>query len=148
MTPAQQEIVRNARSMLGARWQHQARGLNRTDCLGLVLYAAQQQGIADVDIPDDYERNAAPDAMLKVCRQHLVEVTRADLQPGDVVVLRYPTTNHIGICGDYPVPGHVSLIHAQATHPHCVVENRLDDAWLKMVKAYVAGCFRFPELAQ
>lgn len=146
MNEAQARIVGQARSMLGVRWQHQARGADRTDCLGLVLQAAQSTGIADVDIPSDYERTASPDAMLSVCRRHLVEVSRKDLQPADLVVLRYPSTNHIGIVGDYPVVGHVSLIHAQATHPRCVVENRLDDEWLRMVGARLVGCFRFPEM--
>jgi hypothetical protein len=145
MTPAQKEIVTNARSMLGVRWSHLGRSTGRTDCLGLVLHAAQQQGLDGVDIPDDYERHAGPDAMVSVCRKYLIEVPRDQLQPADLVVLRYPDTNHIGVAGDYPVPGYVSLIHAQASHPHCVVENRLDDGWLKMVGAYVAGCFRFPE---
>lgn len=145
MTQQQLEIVAAARSMLGVKWQHQARGTDRTDCLGLVLYAAQGQGLENVDIPNDYERNGSPDAMLSVCRKHLVELERKDLQPGDLVVLRYPTTNHIGIVGDYPVAGHLSIIHAQASAPRCVVENRLDDEWMRMVRASLVGCFRFPE---
>lgn len=148
MTPAQLDIVAKARSMLGVRWSHQGRSTGRTDCLGLVLFAAQAQGLEGVDIPDDYERHAGPEVMVGVCRKHLIEVSRTDLQPADIVVLRYATTNHIGVAGDYPVPGHVSLIHAQATHPHCVVENRLDGTWLQLVGARVAGCFRFPGVDQ
>lgn len=147
MTPMQTEIVTKARTLLGVRWSHQGRTTGRTDCLGLVLYAAQAQGLEGVDIPNDYDRHAGPEAMVSVCRKHLIEISRAELQPADIVVLRYPkvSTNHIGLVADYHVPGHVALIHAQASHPHCVVENRLDDGWLKMVGAYVAGCFRFPE---
>lgn len=142
----QQEIVAAARSMLGMRWAHQARGDGgKTDCAGVVLCAAKSQGFIDWDIPSTYEREAPPEAMLNVCRKHLVEITRAELRPGDMVVLRYPTTNHIGVIGDYPIAGHVSIIHAQAKSPRCVVENRLDDDWLKMVGAVLIGCFRFPE---
>lgn len=144
MTQAE-EIVQAARSMLGMRWQHQARDGGKTDCAGVVLHAAKTQGLIDLDIPTDYQREAPADAMVKVCRQHLTEVTRAELRPGDVVVLRYPNTNHIGIVGDYPIAGHLSIIHAQAAHPRCVVENRLCDEWLRLVEAKVTGCFRFPD---
>jgi cell wall-associated NlpC family hydrolase len=141
-----EEAVAAARSMLGMRWRHQARDGGTTDCAGVVLHAAKTQGFLITDIPTDYQREASPEAMVEVCRQHLIEVTRAELRPGDIVVLRYPTTNHIGIVGDYPIAGHLSIIHAQATHPRCVVENRFCDEWLNLVKATVAGCFRFPEV--
>jgi len=146
MTQQQTQIVAHARGMLGTRWAHQARGEDgKTDCAGLVLCVAKEQGFLDWDIPSDYARTAEPGEMLEVCRKYLIEVPRADLQPGDMVVLRYPQTNHIGIVGDYPIAGHVSIIHAQARAPRCVVENRLDDGWLKMVGAKLIGCFRFPE---
>jgi len=141
----QQEIVASARSLLGIRWKHQARDGGSLDCAGVVLHAAKAQGFVDWDIPADYEREAPPEAMLSVCREHLIEIPRAELSPGDMVVLRYAKTNHIGVIGDYPVDGHVSIIHAQATSPRCVVENRFCDEWLTMVRAKVIGCFRFPE---
>lgn len=144
----QEEIVRHARSMLGMRWAHQARGENgKVDCAGLVLLAAKEIGHLDWDIPSDYARTAKPEEMLEVCRKHLIEITRADLRPGDIVVLRYPDTNHIGICGDYPPSPHkhVSIIHSQASFPREVVECRFDDMWMKMVGARLTGCFRLPE---
>jgi len=144
----QEEIVRHARSMLGHRWEHQARGGNgKTDCAGLILCVAKEVGFIDWDIPSDYARTAKPEEMLDVCRQKFIEITRAELRPGDIVVLRYPETNHIGVCGDYPPSPHkhVSIIHATAFFPRKVVENRLDDMWLKSVGAKLTGCFRFPE---
>lgn len=144
----QEQIVAHARSMLGMRWEHQARGgEGKTDCAGLVLCVAKEQGFLDWDIPSDYARTAEPGEMLAVCRKYLVELARDDLRPGDLVVLRYPATNHIGICGDYPPSPqkHVSIIHATAMAPRRVVENRLDDDWLKMTGATLIGCFRFPE---
>lgn len=143
MTP-QEEIVAAARSMLGMRWQHQARGENSTDCAGVVLRAAATQGFLNLDIPTDYEREAPPEAMLDVCRKHLIEIQRSEIAAADVVVLRYEKTNHIGVLGDYPVLGHLSIIHAQATHPRRVVENRFCDDWLRIAGARVAGFFRIP----
>lgn len=144
----QEQIVAHARSMLGMRWEHQARGEDgKTDCAGLVLCVAKEQGFLDWDIPSDYARTAAPGEMLAVCRKYLIEIGRTELRPGDLVVLRYTETNHIGICGDYPPSPHkhVSIIHATAMFPRKVVENRLDDMWLKAVGAKLMGCFRFPE---
>lgn len=145
----QEQIVAHARSMLGMRWEHQARGEDgKTDCAGLVLSTAKAQGFLDWEIPADYAREAPPEAMAAICRKYLIEIPVSELRPGDMVVLRYPTTNHIGIIGDYPyAPGHVSLIHAQATEPRCVVENRLDRDWLKLVRARIVAGFRFPERA-
>lgn len=149
MTPQQIQILAAARSMLGMKWSHQARGEGgRTDCAGLVLVAAREQGFIDWDVPTDYEREAPAHAMVDICRKHLIEIKREELRPGDMPVLRYATTNHIGIIGDYPVPGHLSIIHAQATSPRCVVENRFCDEWLQMVGATVSACFRFPEIAR
>lgn len=145
MNEQQKQIVAHARSMVGMPWRHQARGGGRTDCAGLVLIIAREQGFIDWDIPTDYERVARPEAMINICRKYLVEVPFSEMQPGDMAVLRYPATNHIGIVGDYPVPSFVSLIHAQASEPRQVVENRLDADWLKTVGARLIGCFRFPE---
>lgn len=144
MTQAE-EIVAAARSTLGLPWQHQGRDGGGLDCAGVVLVAAKSQGFIDWDIPLDYDRVATPDTMLSVCRKHLDSIDPIDLKPGDIVVLRYPKTNHIGIIGDYPVPGHVSIIHAQNSSPRMVVENRFCADWLQMVRATVIGCFRFPE---
>ncbi|MDM0041885.1 hypothetical protein QTI05_22785 [Variovorax sp. J22R193] len=144
----QEEIVAAARSALGKRWAHQARGEDgKTDCAGLVLTVAKEIGFLDWDIPSDYARTAASHEMLEVCRQHFIEIQRPDLRPGDIVVLRYPDTNHIGVIGDYPPApkSHVSIIHATAFYPRCVVENRFDDMWMKMAGARLTGCFRFPE---
>lgn len=139
----QEEIVAAARRFLGAKWVHQARADDAMDCAGLVIKVAKELGFIDWDI-SGYAREAPQDAMLSICRAHLVEISRSELRPGDLVVLRYGS-NHIGIVGDYPVPGHLSVIHAQATQPRCVVENRLCDEWLSMVRARITGCFRFPE---
>jgi len=138
-----EEIVSSARKYIGARWSHQARGDDKMDCAGLVIKVANELGYIDWDITD-YERQATDERMLRLCREHLIEIRRDQLQPGDLVVLAYGSNRHIGIIGDYPYGG-LSLIHAQAMHPRMVGENRLDDDWLKMVGARIVGCFQFPE---
>lgn len=137
------QAVAIARQAIGARWEHQGRSDDKMDCAGLVIKVAGELGLIDWDITD-YERQASDERMLQLCRQHLIEIPRSQLQPGDVVVLAYGTNRHIGIVGDYKYGG-LSLIHAQATYPRRVGENRLDDEWLRIVGARIVGCFQLPE---
>lgn len=138
-----EEIVASARKYLGARWSHQGRADDKMDCAGLVIKVATEMGFIDWDVTD-YERQATDERMLKLCREHLIEIKRSELLPGDLVVLAYGQNRHIGITGDYPHGG-VSLIHAQAMFPRIVGENRLCDEWLQIVGARIVGCFQFPE---
>lgn len=139
------DIARVARQYLGARWTHQGRAENAMDCAGLIVKVANELGLSKFD-KTDYARIATDETMLDICREHLIEVDRADLQEGDIVVMRFGANRHIGIVGLYPYGGH-TVIHAQTMHPRMVVENQLSDAWLSMVNASIAGCFRFPGLA-
>lgn len=136
------EIVAAARQYLGARWTHQGRRHDAMDCAGLVLRVARDLGLADLDVTG-YGVQAVDESMLEMCREHLDEIARADLAPGDVVVMRFSGNRHIGIVGDY-AHGGLSLIHAQTSHPRCVTENALSPAWMAHVRASIAGCFRFP----
>lgn len=143
MTKQQKEIVSAARRMIGVPWVHQGRSVEGIDCAGLIIKIGNEIGVMDWDLKD-YDRKATQAAMLQICRQHLTEIPRVALQPGDMVVLRFQETNHIGIIGDYKHGG-LSIIHAQATHPRRVGENRFDDDWMKLLKCSLSGCFRFPE---
>ncbi|WP_418145459.1 NlpC/P60 family protein [Variovorax paradoxus] len=140
------EIVAAARRYQGARWTHQGRRDDAMDCAGLVLKVARELGFSTLDVTG-YAVRATDESMLALCRVHLVEIGRADLAPGDVVVMRFAGNRHIGIVGDYPYGG-LSVIHAQTMHPRCVTENALSPQWLTHVKATVAGCFRFPGIAE
>ena len=135
-TPA--EIVTQARSWLGVRWLHQGRTEAGLDCIGLVLKVAHALNLTEFDTRD-YARFASDETMLELCRSHLVVVQPADLAPGDLAVFGFDSQRHIGIIGDYPAAGALSLIHAHAINRQ-VVEHRLDDQW----KRRILGRFRFP----
>lgn len=139
------DVTAEARTWIGTRWEHQGRSDDAIDCAGLILKVAQALGIFTLE-KADYPRMATDEMMLDLCREHLVEISRADLAPGDVVVMRYGSNRHIGIIGDY-VHGGLTVIHAQTMHPRRVVENQFNDNWLGQVAASVAGCFRFKGLA-
>lgn len=135
-TPA--DVVACARTQIGVRWQHQGRTQDGRDCIGLVLYVAHTLGQSEFDTRD-YARFASDETMLELCRAHLVAVQPADLASGDLAVFGFDSQRHIGIIGDYPAPGALSLIHAHAINRK-VVEHRLDDQWQRRI----LGRFRFP----
>jgi cell wall-associated NlpC family hydrolase len=135
------DIVTEARGWLGVRWLHQGRTREGVDCAGLVIGVAKACRNSTFDT-SDYARQATDETMLALCRELLQPVEKADLQPGDVLVMAFENQRHIGIVGDYPYPGELSLIHAYALSPHRVVEVRLDSVWMSRV----IGCFRFPEV--
>ncbi len=134
------DIVTEARSWLGVKWLHQGRSREGVDCAGLVIKVAHGLGLTDFDTAD-YARQATDETMLGLCREHLTPISLADIEPGDVLVMRFDNQRHIGIAGDY-LYGGLSLIHAYASARQ-VVEHRLDSVWL----ARVIGAFRFPEAA-
>ena len=134
------DVVMEARGYLGVRWLHQGRSRDGLDCAGLVVAVGTVCRGLDCPLPD-YPRASRDEQMLDLAHQHLQPVAKADMQPGDVVVLGFEKQRHMGILGDYPYGG-LSLIHAYLPNRK-VVEQRLDDLWAARIKQ----AFRFPEIA-
>ncbi|GAB4511253.1 MAG: peptidase [Roseibium sp.] len=129
-----EDIVAAARRWLGTPFHHQGRvrGVG-VDCAGLVIGAARELGIMDIDVtgyghrPDDEE-------MERLVRAHLAEIPLAEAAPGDVLLIlidRRP--QHLAIRSD------VGMIHAYAP-ARKVVEHRIDAVWAARIHA----AFRFP----
>lgn len=135
------EICTAARDWRGVKWRHQGRSREGIDCCGLVIVVAKELGYFDFDVTD-YARVATDESMLRYCREHFAQIGQAELQPGDVVVMRFDPNRHMALIGDYPGGG-LSLIHAYSLAPRKVVEQRLDEAWRRKI----LGCFRFRGLA-
>jgi cell wall-associated NlpC family hydrolase len=133
------QIVAEARTWLGVRWQHQGRSRAGVDCAGVVIRVAQDLGLTDFDITG-YARLATDETMAQACREQLVPVAFHAMQPGDVLTLAWQRQRHIGIVGGHA--GALTLIHAYL-HSRKVVEARLDDAMM----ARAIAAFRFPEVA-
>src|SRR5574337_982975 len=134
------EIVAYARSFIGTRWVHQGRTRDGLDCAGLVIRVAQDLGYSTFDTTD-YARQATDETMLELCRAHLAPVPLGAIEPGDVLVFAFENQRHMGLVGDYPVRGELSLIHAYALGPRRVVEVRLDPVWM----GRALGAFRSEE---
>lgn len=123
--PERAAVVAEARRWLGTPWVHQHRALGAgVDCAGLVIGVARALGLVPPQFDcTGYGRN--PDGtMLALCDAHMRRIRRADLQPGDVLVMAIEhEPQHMGIVGDYRHGG-LSLIHA-ASKARRVVETRL-----------------------
>lgn len=124
------QIVEEARTWIGTRWQHQARlkGI-AVDCAGLVIGVGKTFDL----MPQDYDYRGygrEPDKSLEtICQAELREIAIKDLQPGDVISLNYDPTmgpSHLALIGNYRYGG-FSIIHAYLP-ARKVVETRLDSS--------------------
>lgn len=134
------DIVTEARTWIGVRWKHQGRDRDGIDCAGLVLKVAHGLGATDFDTRD-YLPQSQDESMLALCDEHMERVDVA--RSGDVAVIRYDGSRHMGIVGDY-IYGGLSLIHAYSRAPRRVVEHRFSDDWLRTEGAVWLATFRFP----
>lgn len=136
-----EDVVREARALLGAKWRHQGRRPDGVDCIGLVVLVRQALRLETIDV-NDYQRIATDESMLTYCREHMQQIPFTKLKPGDIVVFAFDNQRHMAIIGDYPGGRRFSIIHAYASR-RMVVENQFDQFWTPRVR----GFFRFPELA-
>lgn len=137
------EIVRLARTWIGTPYHHQASlaGIG-TDCLGLIrgIWRALY-GREPVELPAytrDWSEASGCETLLEAARRHLVEVNKADAQPGDVLVFRLRPTlpaKHVGILATG-----ITMIHAMENAP--VAEVALSNWWRRRITA----AFSFPEV--
>lgn len=141
------QIVSSARMLIGTPYLHQGRVPGRdggTDCIGVPVMVAWMRKIKPLswDVTG-YRR--LPDGhtlMTRLRSEMAAEVSQADMQPGDLLVVdwgRFP--HHVGIVGDYHLGG-LSLIHADNVSLK-VVEQRLTF----MSPMRFVSAFRFPGVA-
>jgi cell wall-associated NlpC family hydrolase len=120
------EIVAAARKWVDTPFHHQARlkGVG-VDCVGLVIGVARELGLVapDFDVVG-YPRVPDGTSLMGIVREHMTEIDRAAMQPGDVVVVSFDRDpQHLGILGDYRHGG-LSIIHAAGMAGR-VIETRL-----------------------
>jgi hypothetical protein len=123
------EIVAAARSLLGTPYaEHQRTPGVGIDCAGVPIVVARMLGLkaADWDI-NGYSLHPNGE-LLQHCRAHLRPVQRAEMAPGDVLVVSWGKgeAQHFGVLADHPqYPGKLSIIHAEAFTYCRVIETRL-----------------------
>jgi cell wall-associated NlpC family hydrolase len=135
------DVVAAAREHLGTRFGHQGRLAGTSiDCVGLVILVARELGLMAQTF--DFTAYArAPDgrSLLHECDRYMARIALLDVEPGDVVALRFGREpQHLALVGDY-VHGGLSLIHA-STRDGGVVEHHFDATHRQRVVA----CYRLP----
>lgn len=82
-----EDIIREARSMIGTPWRHQGRvpghGL---DCIGLAICVLQRLGV-EINDRNNYGRAPVPHEFIAAIREHVPEKSLDDLLPGDLVLM-------------------------------------------------------------
>lgn len=122
-------LVESARKYLGVKFRHRGRSPRGLDCAGLPWLAYKDCG---VDLPDFRLYGPEPhnDGLIRhitaalgdpVC---VAPVRPADLQAGDIAVIRFEIEpHHVTIVTDYPLGG-FAVLHADG-HYGKVIEHRL-----------------------
>ena len=129
--------VAEARKWIGTKWRHRGRNELGIDCIGLVIKAISAGGV-EVKDRRDYSREPWRDGLRAALLDHLGEpVDKSDMQPGDVVLMKWANQDgpgHVGVIGNYAYGG-LSLIHAYSMSAVC--EHGLDEDWRnRIVEVY------------
>ena len=120
------QIVEAARQWIDTPFHHQARLKHvGVDCVGLVIGVARELELVPQDLDVlGYPRTPDGTSLMATMRQHMAEIDRAVMQPGDVIVVSFDKDpQHLAILGDYRHGG-LSIIHA-AGNTGRVIEMRL-----------------------
>ena len=139
------DVVREARSWIGTPHMHQQmRKHEGCDCIGLIRGVYRALGLTMC--PTKVEAAAGrfntgyarvPDGVTfkAYCDHFMVHVAQAEMQPGDVIIMRYDKDpQHAAILADYRHGG-LSMIHAMQSPRRRVAEHRLDPTWRRRIVA-------------
>lgn len=134
-----EQIIEEARSWIGTRWQHQGRVKRNeqfqggVDCLGLIIGVANALNIfPKTFIFHNYNRLPHDNLLLQECDRHLIKKPIIAALPGDILVFRMTAEpQHLAILSEKN-----TIVHAYI-QARAVVENGLGEEWLnKLVAAY------------
>jgi len=124
-TVTREDVVAEARTWVGTKYSHQARikGVG-VDCIGVAIGTARALGLVEPDF-DIKGYTMQPDGtMLAHCDKYMTRVDRADMQPGDIVVIEFiGDPQHFGMLVDYRHGG-LGIVHASSKYRK-VIETRL-----------------------
>lgn len=133
---ARQAFIAAARARVGVRFRHQGRSATHLDCIGLMVTALADAGMACTD-RRAYGRNPQRDDLRAALRQHFgppvaIAPDLSAVQPGDIALMVWHLRpQHVAVFGDY-MQGGLSLIHADANFG-AVVEHAFAAPWVDRV---------------
>lgn len=134
------EIVEYARSAIGTPFHHQAYNIGvGVDCAGLLAAVGLRFGLVDpswVTRPDchNYSEQPNPRKFVEICESFLDPIELDDIQPADVLIMRFEIDPmHLALVTELK-PLHV--VHALSRYGF-VAEHNIDAAWgSKLLRAY------------
>ena len=129
---SREHIVEIARTWLGTPYIHQAslKGVG-CDCLGLLRGVWKDLYNQEAETPPPYTPvwaemvPSGQEPMLEAAHRHLKPKAKADMLPGDVLLIRILPKGAIMHCGIVAPNNHI--IHAYDRH--CVIEEPIREAW-------------------
>lgn len=137
-------VVAHARAWIGTPYLHQAslRGVG-CDCLGLIRGVWRSLIGPEPEAPPPYTPDWAEaggaETLLAAAGRSLIPIACAQMQPGDVVLLRWRDGLPAKHCAILSAPDRMIHAHDGA----CVAEVALGAAW----RARIVAAFRFPGIA-
>jgi cell wall-associated NlpC family hydrolase len=144
-----QQVVECARSFIGTPFAHAGRSKGRgLDCVGLPLMVAGELGLTDTNgqplngqLYTAYTPQPVDTIVLDLCATHLRRKGLQDIKPGDILVMKVPSTPcHVGILTEMH-GDQLYLVHAYTGVGKCV-EQPVDVRW----KRRIVAAFEFPNL--
>ena len=149
MSIKRNQVVECARSYIGTPFAHAGRVKGRAlDCVGLPLMVAGDLGLKDTSgeplhgrLYTAYTPQPVTTIVLDLCMKHLKRKGLQDLKPGDVLVMKVPSTPcHVGIFTEMK-DGLMYFVHAY-TGADGTVEQPVDARW----KRRIVAAFEFPNV--
>jgi cell wall-associated NlpC family hydrolase len=128
MIATAQNLIDQARKMVGTKWLHQGRSPGGVDCIGFLDVSAKRAGLdfekmLGINLPVNYGRHPQPDLL----RAYEAHATRIDKPiPGAVLLMQFNGEKY---------PRHVALYTERATIIHAnavrgvIVEHGYRAAW-------------------
>jgi cell wall-associated NlpC family hydrolase len=118
-----QQLIDEARKLVGTPWRHQGRSKLGVDCIGLVLLAAKNAGLdlvkfSGAPVPTRYSRHPDPqlyDTVQRYCTRIESPV------PGCLLFFKFDADKHPRHFGIYTEQG--TMIHAECKTRMQVVEH-------------------------
>src|SRR3954469_20730264 len=102
------EFIAAGRAYLGTPWHHQGRSVAGVDCIGLVLLAARDAGLAALE-PPPYTRLPTDYALAETCAAIGKRAPLDALRDGDVLLF-----------SDAHFPCHIGIRTTLRGVPHCL----------------------------
>ncbi len=136
-----QDIIDEARSWAGTRWQHQAslKGV-AADCVGLARGVYTELTGNTIQTPMNYPATwhlfKAEEMLYPECQKYMEEISPSEAKPGDILLFGFGKgpASHIGIMTEPDRFVHSFQDVGKA------VESWLDDEWKKRIRF----AFRYP----